>query len=496
MSTCSVCLEPTEQRGGKPLYSPGCCGNWLHLECAYAMAKSVSCSNKCPHCRARITLPQAFNSQQPVTDITLRIRLSVEAVDSLLHPGVSLRVVTLPVSTPAGPSQPVPAPRRTLIPVPIPATTASRASDPSPVPPRTSVPTPVPSRTSSVTPAPPRSLIPLRIPPTMSTPDPEPPSATLPVPAPARAPPPVPVPARVYSQPPVHGAADRSRSATTTQARDVASSCAASGAGNCGSHASTAAAEGTHGFKIRSHDAPSLARHAVANPQSGGHDGGVRCGQPERVTRTDRYATAVREPDSDCDEASVLTRDHESDNFVDNLSGYELSANVTGTASVASTAATVTSTPLVRDTDPVLCAQRLDDMRRPLRPPPLVRPPRLPAWLQADRSAAHRTTAGPPRSAEKAQEQVFGTTDTLADPAPPTMHNRFQSYDDYVAQRNVHRLQSPPSVRPLPLPYWYWQCNGNTVANRSTANTQERTFELTGPPHRTTGRPDHARRAL
>jgi hypothetical protein len=161
--------------------------------CAYAMAKSVSCSNKCPHCRARITLPQAFNSQQPVTDITLRIRLSVEAVDSLLHPGVSLRVVTLPVSTPAGPSQPVSAPLRTLIPVPIPPTTAFRASVPSPVPPRTSVPTAVPSRTSSVTPAPPRTLIPSRIPPTTSAPDSEPPSATLPVPAPARTPPPQPV---------------------------------------------------------------------------------------------------------------------------------------------------------------------------------------------------------------------------------------------------------------------------------------------------------------
>jgi hypothetical protein len=159
----------------------------------------------------------------------------------------------------------------------------------------------------------------------------------------------------------------------------------------------------------------------------------------------------------------VLTRDHESDDFVDldNLSGYELSANVTGAASVASTAA-----------DPVLCARRSDDMRRPLRPPPLVRPPRLPAWLHADRSAAHRTTAGPPRSAEKAQEQVFGTTDTLAPPSPPTTHNRFQSYDDYVAQQNVHRLQSPPSVRPLPPPCW--QCNGNTVTYRSTDTTPSR----------------------
>jgi phosphohistidine swiveling domain-containing protein len=228
----------------------------------------------------------------------------------------------------------------------------------------------------------------------------------------------------------------------------------------------------------------------VANPQSGVRYTGVSCGQPERVTRTASYATAVREPDSDCDEASVLTRDHESDDFVDNLSGYELSANMTRAASVTSTAAIVTSTPSLGEADPVLCARRLDDVRRSRRPPPLVRPPRLPAWLQADRSAAHRTTAGPPRSAEKAQEQVFGTTDALAQPSPPTMHNRFQSYDDYVAQRNEHRLQSPPLVRPLPPPYW--QCNGNTV----TDNTRQQRFELTAPHHRATGRPEHVRRAL
>jgi hypothetical protein len=57
---CSVCLEPTEQRGGKPLYSPGCCGSWLHLECAYAMVKSFSCSRKCPLCRAGIALPLIY----------------------------------------------------------------------------------------------------------------------------------------------------------------------------------------------------------------------------------------------------------------------------------------------------------------------------------------------------------------------------------------------------------------------------------------------------
>jgi hypothetical protein len=56
-SACCVCLEPTEQRGGKPLYSSGCCGSWLHLECAYSIAKSSTCSKKCPLCRATIILP-------------------------------------------------------------------------------------------------------------------------------------------------------------------------------------------------------------------------------------------------------------------------------------------------------------------------------------------------------------------------------------------------------------------------------------------------------
>jgi hypothetical protein len=58
-STCCVCLEPTERRGGKPLYSSGCCGCWLHLECAYSIARSTTCSKRCPLCRAQIALPYA-----------------------------------------------------------------------------------------------------------------------------------------------------------------------------------------------------------------------------------------------------------------------------------------------------------------------------------------------------------------------------------------------------------------------------------------------------
>jgi hypothetical protein len=119
-------------------------------------------------------------------------------------------------------------------------------------------------------------------------------------------------------------------------------------------------------------------------------------------------------------------------------------------------------------------AARCAGKRRPLQPPPVVRPPTLPTWLLTEVSSGHRTTAGPPRSAEKAQEQVLGTTDAPAGSLPPTTYSRFQSYDDYEAQRNMHavalrQLQSLPLVRPLPPPCW--QCNGNTVTYRTAENT-------------------------
>jgi hypothetical protein len=143
-SACSVCLEPTEQRGGKPLYSPGCCGSWLHLECAYAMARSASCNDKCPQCRARITLPQAFNMQK-INEITCRLRQGVLAMDSLLHPRPTPRVVTPPsatppVSVPPRHSSPMSASLRTTVPALAPPTTSSRATI---VLPRTAIAVPV-----------------------------------------------------------------------------------------------------------------------------------------------------------------------------------------------------------------------------------------------------------------------------------------------------------------------------------------------------------------
>ena len=57
VATCCICLEITATRGQKPLYAPGCCGAWLHLECAYAI-EVVGGDGKCPLCRAPAELPR------------------------------------------------------------------------------------------------------------------------------------------------------------------------------------------------------------------------------------------------------------------------------------------------------------------------------------------------------------------------------------------------------------------------------------------------------
>jgi hypothetical protein len=211
VATCSVCLEPTEQRGGKPLYSAGCCGNWLHLECAYAMAKSVSCNTSCPHCRARVVLPQALDMQK-INGITRRLRHDLEAVEALLNPGASPRVVTPPraaraafapsrtsIPVPVRLSNPTSVPAPATVPIPVPPPTApSRAAPLVAAPSRTAVPTPVPPEITSPAPVPPRTLLPVSLPPTTFVQDPGPPSASLPVPASARASQPTPLPPRTY----------------------------------------------------------------------------------------------------------------------------------------------------------------------------------------------------------------------------------------------------------------------------------------------------------
>jgi hypothetical protein len=79
VATCCICLEITATRGQKPLYAPGCCGAWLHLECAYAI-EVVGGDGKCPLCRAPAELPrrprrQVNNATGMMSELTVRQRL-------------------------------------------------------------------------------------------------------------------------------------------------------------------------------------------------------------------------------------------------------------------------------------------------------------------------------------------------------------------------------------------------------------------------------------
>lgn len=55
--SCCICLEAVDARGRTPLYAPGCCGAWIHLECAYAIEVDGA-GGKCPLCRAPAELPR------------------------------------------------------------------------------------------------------------------------------------------------------------------------------------------------------------------------------------------------------------------------------------------------------------------------------------------------------------------------------------------------------------------------------------------------------
>jgi hypothetical protein len=175
------------------------------------MAKSVSCNTSCPHCRARVVLPQAFDMQK-INGITRRLRHDVEVVEALLNPGASPRVVTppraarvafapsrtsIPVPVRLGNPTSVPAPATVPISVP-PPTAPSRAAPLVAAPSRTAVTIPVPPEITSPAPVPPRTLLPVSLPPTTSAQDPGPPSASLPVPASARASPPTLSPPRTH----------------------------------------------------------------------------------------------------------------------------------------------------------------------------------------------------------------------------------------------------------------------------------------------------------
>jgi len=60
-STCSICLEECNPRGGKPLIINGCCGKTLHKECLDGVLAQGGTT--CPDCRA--TLPDITSRQPP-----------------------------------------------------------------------------------------------------------------------------------------------------------------------------------------------------------------------------------------------------------------------------------------------------------------------------------------------------------------------------------------------------------------------------------------------
>jgi hypothetical protein len=322
-SACSVCLEPTEQRGGKPLYSPGCCGSWLHLQCAYAMARSASCNGKCPQCRARITLPQAFNMQK-INEITCRLRQGVLAMDSLLHLRPSPRVATPPratppVSVPPRLSPPMSASPRTTVPALAPPATSSRATI---VLPRTPIAvsiTAVPAlfATFARNPVPPVPTTPGPLP--TSTPDPAP-AAPLHVPASTRAPPPNPASPRITLT-------AASRPATTPNPQQVSD-------GPTRGDMPAVIGQGPH---IVNHH---LARPAVVTTRRGERaadaaDRGTPHSPPIRIPR---YAADFTEPESEsesyCDDVPVQTRE------ADDLSYYNRyqPTHAPGTASTTTAA--------------------------------------------------------------------------------------------------------------------------------------------------------------
>jgi hypothetical protein len=344
---CSVCLEPTEQRGGQPLYSPGCCGGWLHLECAYAMVNSVLCSKTCPHCRATITLPHSARTLKMNSDLdfartlerlretTRRIAEIVRGETDILQPvnSVVLPVPSLHLGAPMGSPRELPPPRVTPA-VPRPLTSFQPST-------RLSVP----------------SI------PTMSTPHPEYPSASLPVPASARS----------YSSAPAHLVAYLTapvNRVTTTplapEASDNTSSSYEQYPGGPNSYTDSGSYNRTNSIVATGAPAAALPIPAgpaavLTRPTVHTAEHGNRSTPYSLPTRAHRYATDIAEPkpesesESDYEDVSVLTRKEESDPFVDldNLYHYDLS----GAASVTATP-TVSRTSLLDERDSGLYARR------------------------------------------------------------------------------------------------------------------------------------------
>lgn len=76
---CVFCLEAVKQReGGIPLFSPGCCGKWFHLNCTieYLNATPNKVDSTCPSCRFPFEIPSclrktnSYNSNVPISPLS------------------------------------------------------------------------------------------------------------------------------------------------------------------------------------------------------------------------------------------------------------------------------------------------------------------------------------------------------------------------------------------------------------------------------------------
>jgi hypothetical protein len=362
------------------------------------MARSVSCNNKCPQCRAGITLPQAFNMQK-INEVTNRLRQGVLAMDSLLHPRPFPRVVTPPsatppVSVPPRLSPPMSASPRTTVPALAPPTTSSRATI---VLPRTPIAVPVTAvpalfATFARNPVPPVPTIPRPLP-TTSTPDPAPSTAPRHVPASTRAPPPIPAPPRITLT--------ASRPTTTVNPQQVSD----------GPTRGDVPAVTGQGHIVNHH----LARPVVVTTRPGERaaDAADRGTPHSPPTRRHRYAADFTEPESEsesyCDEVLLLTRQEDNDDL-DDLPYYNCFQPARAPRTTTPTNAAATA-PSLADSNAVHSPHLSTSSDWPMQLTPSVRLPPPGHWpTSEDTPASEGTTARYAHSADTTPAQSYGTT--------------------------------------------------------------------------------------
>lgn len=73
-STCCVCLESAQSRGGKALTMPGCCGKWFHTECMNDLVRKGH--KVCPNCRT--SLPEAILANLAIDSTVPPVQFEVQ----------------------------------------------------------------------------------------------------------------------------------------------------------------------------------------------------------------------------------------------------------------------------------------------------------------------------------------------------------------------------------------------------------------------------------